>query len=82
MSSFLYMKSIEVPINRYKCILKLCDVVEGLLAGDVWEALFVMAVPTLTSPTVMNPTEETFVPHSIFQLIIYICTSGRVCVDK
>lgn len=26
--------------------------------------------------------EETFVPYRIFQLIIYICTSGRVCVDK
>lgn len=24
-------------------------------------------------------TEETFIPHSIFQLIIYICTSGCVC---
>lgn len=32
----------EVPINRYKCRL-CCDVVEGLLAGDVWEVLFVMA---------------------------------------
>lgn len=28
--------------------------VEGLLTGDVWEALYVMAVPTLTSPTLMN----------------------------
>lgn len=43
MSSFLYVKIIEVPINRYKCRLKCCDVVEGLLAGDVWEVLFVMA---------------------------------------
>lgn len=56
MPSFLCVKSIEVPINRYKCLLKCCDVVEGLLEGDVWEVIFVMAVPTLTSPTVMIPS--------------------------
>lgn len=34
------------------------------------------------APLWWTQAEETFVPHSIFQLIIYICTSGRVCVDK
>lgn len=56
MSSFLCMKSIGVPINRYKCILKCYDVVGELLAGGVWEALFVMVVPKLTSPTTMYPS--------------------------
>lgn len=56
MSSFLCVTSIEVSINRYKCTLKCYDVVEGLLAGDVGEVLFVMAVPTLTFPTVMYPS--------------------------
>lgn len=56
MPSFLCVKSIEVLISRYKCLLKGCDVVEGLLAGGVWEAIFVMAVPTLTSPTVIIPS--------------------------
>lgn len=50
------MKSIGVPINRYKRILKCYDVVGELLAGGVWEALFVMVVPKLTSPTMMYPS--------------------------
>lgn len=56
MSSFLCMKSIEVPINRVKYILKCYDVVGGLLAGGVWEELFVMIAPNLTSPSVMYPS--------------------------
>lgn len=83
MPSFLCVKSIEVPINRYKCLLKCCDVVEGLLAGDVWEVIFVMAVPTLTSPTVMIPSWRNlcttqYFPVNYIYLCIWVCVCGQV----
>lgn len=83
MSSFLCVESIEVPINRYKCMLKCCDVVEGLLAGDVWEVLFVMAVPTLTSPAMMNPSRRNlcttqYFPVNYIYLYIWACVCGQV----
>lgn len=83
MSSFLCVKSIEAPINRYKCVLKCYDVVEGLLAGDVWEVLFVMAVPTFTSPTVVNPSWRNlcttqYFPVNYIYLYIWACVCGQV----
>lgn len=83
MSSFLCVKSIEVPINRYKCMLKCYDVVEGLLGGDVWEVLFVMAVPTLTSPAMMNPSRRNlcttqYFPVNYIYLYIWACVCGQV----
>lgn len=83
MPSFLCVKSTEVPISRYKCLLKGCDVVEGLLAGVVWEVIFVMAVPTLTSPTVMIPSWRNLCTTQYFPVnYIYLCIWVCVCVDK
>lgn len=58
--------------------IKGCDVVEGLLAGDVWEVIFVMAVPTLTSPTVMIPSWRNlctthYFPVNYIYLCIWVC---------
>lgn len=83
MSSFLCMKSIGVPINRYKCILRCYDVVGELLAGGVWEALFVMVVPKLTSPTMMYPSRRNlyttqYFPVNYIYLYVWACVCGQV----